>query len=247
MSIEELKKMKLDTLLKVDASKLTTEEVAYVEKRLVQSANRRIKRLRESGKIGLSNISKREKRGFSTYKTPKGYKPKSSTKGVYVKTAKKKGRRNTLNVRNKRISNVSKMQEFLSKKTSTVKGIETQLERYKNVIKNTTGFEGNITDRQAKRISKLMERAREMGISNDANKKNSGSPRLLSMIVDIVKAKKYIRNDEAEQIIAKAIEEGYQEAQKTISKLRQEDAEGLDIDEEDEEDTEDYEAFFDLF
>lgn len=247
MSIEELKKMKLDTLLKVDASKLTTEEVAYVEKRLVQSANRRIKRLRESKKLGLTKLTKKEKRGFSTYKTPKGYKPKSSAKGVYEITKKTKGKRRSINVRNKRVSNVSDLQEFLSKKTSTVKGIETQLERYKNVIKNSIGYEGNITDRQAKRISKLMERAKEMGINNDANKKFSGSPRLLSMIVDIVKAKKYIKNDEAELIISRAIEEGYQEAQKTLSRLRQEDAEGLDIDEEDEEDTEDYEDFFDLF
>lgn len=245
MSVEELKKLSLDDLLNVDASKLTTEEVAYLEKRLTQTANRRIKKLRQAKKVGLTKLSAKEKRGFKTYSAPKGYKPKTSTKGVYVSVT-PKGRKKTINVRNKKAKNVKDIQDFLKKKTSTVKGVDTQLERYKNVIKNTTGYEGNITDRQAKRISKLMEKAKEMGLNTgDGNKKLSGSPRVLSLIVDIVKQRKYVKNDDAEQIIQKAIEEGYEEAQNTLHKLKKEDAEGLDVDDYESED--DYDDFFDRF
>lgn len=229
MSVEELKKLSLDDLLNVDASKLTTEEVAYIEKRLTQTANRRIKKLRQAKKVGLTKLSAKEKRGFKVYTAPKGYKPKTSTKGIYTATT-PKGRKKTINVRNKKAKNVGEIQDFLKKKTSTVKGVDTQLERYKNVIKNTTGYEGNITDRQAKRISKLMEKAKEMGINTgEGNKKLSGSPRVLSLIVDIVKQRKYVKNDDAEEIIKKAIEEGYEEAQKQIEEMKKEDSKGLDV------------------
>lgn len=248
MTIEELKKMTLKDIVNIDASKLTTEEVAYIEKRLVQASNRRVKRLKESGKIGLTKLSKKEKRGFTPYKVPKGYTAKTGTKGVYMPKEKKKGKKKSINVRNKRVKNISEMQEFLKKKTSTVTGVDTQMNRYKDVIRKTTGYEGNITDRQAKRVSKLMEKAKEMGITNDANKKLSGSPRLLSLILDIVKQRKYVRNDEAELIIQKAIEEGYESAQETLSKLRNEDKIGLDIDDNEEESDEiDYEDYFNIF
>lgn len=249
MSVNELKAMSLEDLLRIDASKLTTEEVAYLEKRLVQTANRRITRLKKAGKLGVSKISRQEKKGFKTYKAPKGYKPKVTKSGEVSKSVyTKEGGKKNINVRNKRIEKVSKVQEFLRKKTSTVKGTNKQLERYKGVIKNTTGYEGNISDRQAKRISKLMERAKEMGIGNDANKKFSGSPRLLSLVVDIVKSKKYIKNDEAELIIQNAINNGYEEAQRTLIKLRGEDIEGLDVEEDtDDEEVEDYDDYFNLF
>ena len=229
MSVEELKKLSLDDLLNVDASKLTTEEVAYLEKRLSQTANRRIKKLRQAKKVGLTKLSAKEKRGFKTYTPPKGYKAKTSTKGVYVSVS-PKGRKKTINVRNKKAKNVKDIQDFLKKKTSTVKGVDTQLERYKNVIKNTTGYEGNITDRQAKRISKLMEKAKEMGINTgEGNKKLSGSPRVLSLIVDIVKQHKYVKNEDAENIIEEAITEGYEEAQKMLDEMKKEDSKGLDV------------------
>ena len=245
MSVEELKKLSLDDLLNVDASKLTTEEVAYLEKRLSQTANRRIKKLRQAKKVGLTKLSAKEKRGFKAYTPPKGYKPKSNLKGIYEMTT-PKGKKKTINVRNKKAENVKDIQDFLKKKTSTVKGVDTQLERYKNVIKNTTGYEGNITDRQAKRISKLMEKAKEMGLNTgDGNKKLSGSPRVLSLIVDIVKQRKYVKNEDAENIIKEAITEGYEEAQEMINKLKKEDEKGLTVDgnEESEDDNDDFDRY----
>ena len=247
MSIAELKQMSLEQLIKVDSSKLTTEELAYLEKRLVQASNRRIKRLKETKKISLTKLSKKEKKGFTTYKPPKEYKPKTEVKGVYELKKAKRGKRKTINVRNKRIRNVKAMQDLLAKKTSTVKGVDTQLERYKNVIKSTLGNDINITDRQAKRISKLMEKAKEMGINTDANKKLSGSPRLLSLVVDIVKSKKYVKNDDAELIIQNAITEGYETAQKKLREFRKEDMDGLDVDSEEESEELDYDDIFNIF
>ena len=246
MSIKELEMMSLEDLINIDASKLTTEEVEYVEKRLTAVANRRVRRLKKAKKITLAKLSRKERRGFKKYKIPKGYEPKTETKGVYEDPT-KKGKKKTINVRNKRVSNVRDIQTFLKKKTSTIKGTDTQLNRYKKVIKDTTGYEGNITDRQAKRISKLMEKAKEIGINNDANKKFSGSPRLLSLIVDVVKSREYITNDEAEKIISDAITEGYETAQKTLLKLQQEDVEGLDVEDSDDEEEVDYDDFFNLF
>ena len=51
------------------------------------------------------------------------------------------------------------------------------------------------------------------------------------MIVDIVKSRKYIRNDEAEEIINEAIENGYQKAQQLMDELlKASEDESTDID-----------------
>ena len=113
MSIEELKQMSLNDLVDIDASKLTAEEVAYIEKRLVKEANRRIRRLKQSKKLSASKISKSERKGFKSFKAPKGYTPKSTgSNKLIAKGTKKK----PIDVRNKRVSNVSKVQTFLKKK-----------------------------------------------------------------------------------------------------------------------------------
>ena len=62
------------------------------------------------------------------------------------------------------------------------------------------------------------------------NKKFSGSPYVLQMIVNIVKSREYIKNDEAEQIINDAIENGYESAQRMMNQLLNEDEDGIDID-----------------
>lgn len=228
----DLKSLKLDDLLSLDFGKLTSTELAYVEKRLSQTANRRIKRLKETKKIGQAKLTRSEKAGFKPYKAPKGYKPVSEGGNLL----KKAGKRKSINVRNKRLQQATKIKEFLEKKTSKVKEIDAQMERYKDVIKKTTGYEKNITDRQAKRISRLMEKAREMGIGGEGNKKFSGSPKVLQLIVDIVKSKDYIKNADAEIIIQDAINNGYESAQRLLNNLNEEDEDGDEFD---------YDDFFD--
>ena len=208
MDIKTLQNMTLDDLLDIDISRLNKEEVAIVEKKLIKVANRRIARLKKSGKINLTKLTRKEKRGFSRYS------PSPKVK----------------NVRNKMVKNAVKVQEFLNKKTTKIREVDKQLERYKKMIRNTLGnSKMNITNRQAKRVSRLMEKAKEMLVNNDANKKLSGSPRLLQQVVDIVKSRKYIKNDEAEQIIQTAINKGYEESQELLRTLNEESKGSLDI------------------
>lgn len=228
----DLKSLKLNDLLKLDFGKLTSSELAYVEKRLSRTANRRLQRLKEQKKIGQAKLTKGEKAGFKPYKAPKGYKPTTAGGNLL----KKEGKRKAINVRNKRLSSAVKMKEFIEKKTSKVKEVNAQMERYKKVIKDATGYDKKISDRQAKRISKLMAKAREMGIGGEGNKKFNGSPRALQLIIDIVKSKKYIRNDDAELIIQNAINNGYENAQRLLNELNDEDEDG---------DNFDYDDFFD--
>ena len=231
----DLKSLKLNDLLKLDFGKLTSSELAYVEKRLSRTANRRLQRLKEQKKIGQAKLTKGEKAGFKPYKAPKGY--KATTEGGNI--LKKAGKRKAINVRNKRLQSATKVKEFLEKKTSKVKEVNAQMERYKKVIKDATGYDKKISDRQAKRISRLMEKAREMGIGGEGNKKFSGSPRMLQLIVDIVKSKDYIKNDEAELIIQNAINNGYESAQRLLNNLNDEDEDGDDFDYDDFFDDED--------
>ena len=232
MSIEELKQMSLNDLVNIDASKLTAEEVAYVEKRLVKEANRRLRRLKTAKKLTSAKLTKKEKRGFSSFKTPKGYKPKTAGSNKLVsKTSKRK---KPIDVRNKRAKNVTEVQKFLKKKTTRVREINAQAERYKKVIRDTVGKDVNLTDRQVKRIGRLMEKAKELAGLDPTTKKMSGSPRMLSLIVDIVKSKKYIKNADVEEILVNAIKNGYESAQQIINDLNDEDAEGLDMFDDDD-------------
>ena len=228
----DLKSLKLNDLLKLDFGKLTSSELAYVEKRLSRTANRRLQRLKKEKKITQAKLSRGERSGFKPYKAPKGYKPTKEGGNILKKNNKGK----SINLRNKRLSSAVKMKDFLEKKTSKVKEVNAQMERYKKVIKDATGYDKNITDKQAKRISKLMAKAREMGIGGEGNKKFNGSPRALQLIIDIVKSKKYIRNDDAELIIQNAINNGYETAQRLLNSLNEEDEDGSEFD---------YDDFFD--
>ncbi len=78
-----------------------------------------------------------------------------------------------------------------------------------------------------------MKKAEELyGLGNE-NKKFSGSPIVLQTIVDIVKSRKYIRNEDAEEIIQEAIDRGYKSAQNLMKEF-------LDIDEDTESDDIDF-------
>ena len=234
MSIEELKQMSLKDLLDIDASRLTSEEVAYVEKRLVKEANRRLRRLKQAKKLTSAKLTKKERKGFTSFKTPKGYKPKTAGSNKLVsKTSRKK---KPIDVRNKRAKNVTEVQSFLKKKTSKIKGINKQDENYRKVISKTMGREINLTDRQLRRVSRLMEKAKELlGITDEQHKKLSGSPvqNVLATVIDIVKSRKYIKVDDALDLIDVTIHEGYEKTQRIINDLNEEDADGLDIDYDD--------------
>lgn len=228
----DLKSLKLDDLLSLDYGKLTSTELKEVERKLVKTANRRLKKLKEAKKLSFSRLTQKEKLGFKSYKPPKGYKPVSESGNLL----KKEGKRKKLNLRNKRLHNVSELKDFIEKKGSQLREVNKQLKAYKQMIQDTLktsfGSKVKITDRQAKRISRLMEKAREMGIGGEGNKKFSGSPRVLQLIVDIVKSKK-ISNDDAEIIIQNAITEGYESAQELLNNLNKEDEKGNNFDYDD--------------
>lgn len=219
MDIKTLKGMKLDDLLDVDFGQLKEDEVAYVERRLINTVNKRIKKLKEKGLISYSRLSASEKKGMSTYKPPKNR--VRVTRG---------GKTVRVNVRNKRLKSVNKAREILLKKTSKSVGITTQEARYRQVISDTLGKDIKLDKRRLRRVNKLMKKAEEMyGLGKD-NKLFSGSPKVLQTIVDIVKSRDYVTNDKAEEIIQRAIEEGYESAQRLMNQLMNEDEDGTDID-----------------
>lgn len=227
MDLKMLKGMTLEDLLNVDYTGLTEPEVAYVEKRLVKAVNKRVKRLKESGLIAHTRLSAKEKKGMSAYKAPKG--------GVRVTRG---GKAVRINIRNKRIRSANKAREILSKKTSRVSGITKQEERYRQVISDTLGKDVKLDRRRLKRIGKLMAKAEELYGMGNTNKKFTGSPFIVQTVVDIVKSRKYIKNDEAEEIIQEAVEHGYKSAQNLMKEFLDidEDNESTDIDFLDEDD-----------
>ena len=220
MDLKVLKGMRLEDLLNMDYGSLKEEEVAYVEKRLVKATNQRIKRLKDKGLISQSHLTAKEKKGLSVYKAPKG--------GVRVTRG---GKTVRVNIRNKRLKSLNKARDVLLKKTSKASEITSQEERYRKVISDQLGKDIKIDRRRLKRIGKLMAKAEEIYGMGDTNKKFSGSPIILQTIVDIVKSRKYIKNDEAEEIIMVAIEDGYKSAQSLMREfLDIEEEEGADID-----------------
>ena len=220
MDLKVLKGMRLEDLLNMDYGSLKEEEVAYVEKRLVKATNQRIKRLKDKGLISQSHLTAKEKKGLSVYKAPKG--------GVRVTRG---GKTVRVNIRNKRLKSLNKARDVLLKKTSKASEITSQEERYRKVISDQLGKDIKIDRRRLKRIGKLMAKAEEIYGMGETNKKMTGSPIILQTIVDIVKSRKYIKNDEAEEIIMVAIEDGYKSAQSLMREfLDIEEEEGADID-----------------
>lgn len=221
MDLKMLKGMSLDDLLNVDYTGLTEEEVTYVEKRLVKAVNKRINRLKSSGLIAHSRLSAKEKKGLSTYKAPEG-RVRTTRGGKVVR----------INVRNKRIKNVNKARDILTKKTSRVSGITEQEARYKKVISDTLGKDIKLDRRRLKRVGRLMKKAEELYGMGTTNKKFSGSPFIVQTVVDIVKSREYITNDKAEAIIMEAVEHGYKSAQELMQTFldTDEDTESTDID-----------------
>lgn len=214
-----LKGMSLDDLLNVDFTQLKEDEVAYVEKRLIKSANRRINSLRKSGLISQSHLTAKEKKGITGYKVPKS-RTRVTRGGKTVK----------INVRNKLVKSANRARDVLLKKTSKASNITDQESRYRKVISDTLGRDIKLDRRRLKRVGKLMKKAEELYGMGTTNKKFSGSPYVLQMIVNIVKSREYIKNDEAEQIINDAIENGYESAQRMMNQLLNEDENGIDID-----------------
>ena len=218
MNLKMLKGMKLDDLLDVDFTQLKEDEVAYVEKRLVKTANRRIAKLKQTGLISQSHLTAKEKKGLSTYKAPK------------TRTRVTRGGKSVrINVRNKLVKSANKARDVLLKKTSKASEITDQESRYRKVISDTLGKDVKLDRRRLKRVGRLMKKAEELYGMGTTNKKFSGSPYILQTIVDIVKSRDYIKNDDAERIINEAIENGYESAQEMMNQLLNEDEDGLDI------------------
>lgn len=217
MDLKMLKGMKLDDLLNVDYTKLTETEVAYVEKRLIKAVNKRLNVLKQSGQLSRSKLTKSERKGVTPVDTSKRTRVTRGGKTVSV------------NVRNKLIKASNKARSILLKKTSKEAGISAQDQRYRDVISKTLGKEVKLDKRRLKRVNNLMKKAEELAYLGDTNKKFSGSPFILQTIVDIVKSRDYIKNDEAERIIEEAIKNGYESALKMMKQLLDEDKDGIDI------------------
>ena len=222
MDLKTLKGLKLEDLLDVDYSQLKEDEVAYVERRLIKTVNKRITRLKETGLISQSHLTAKEKKGLSAYKPPKG--GMKMTKG---------GKTVKINIRNKRIKSANKARDILMKKTSKAEAITDQEARYRKTISDTLGRNIKLDRRRLKRVGRLMKKAEELYGMGTTNKKFSGSPYILQMIVDIVKSREYVKNDEAEEIINEAIERGYEAGQKLLNALTDEDEDGLEFTDDD--------------
>ena len=218
MDLKFLKGLSLDDLLNVDFTQLKEDEIAYVEQRLIKTANRRINQLRKSGLISQSHLTAKEKKGLNRYVAPKSR--TRVTRG---------GKTVRINVRNKLVKSANKARDVLLKRTSKSTAITEQEERYKKVISDTLGKDIKLDRRRLKRVGKLMKKAEELYGMGTTNKKFSGSPFVLEMIVNIVKSRKYLKNDEAEQIILDAIENGYESAQELMEQFLNEDQEGTTI------------------
>lgn len=219
MDLNFLKGMTLDDLLKVDLTQLKEDEVAYVEKRLVKAVNRRLNVLRKEGLISEAKLTAKEKKGISTYSPPKS-RTRVTRGGKVV----------SINVRNKRIKSANKARDILLKETSRASGITKREEIYRKVISDRLGKEIKLDRRRLKRVGKLMKKAEELIGMGGINAQFSGSPIVLQAIIDIVKSRKYLKNDEAELIIKKAIENGYKSAQTMMNQLLNEDEDGTTID-----------------
>ena len=218
MNLKMLKGMKLDDLLNVDFTQLKEDEVAYVEKRLMKTANRRIAKLKQSGLISQSHLTAQERKGLKGYKIPKS-RTRVTRGGKTVK----------INVRNKLVKSANKARDVLLKKTSKVSEITEQEGRYRKVISDTLGKDIKLDRRRLKRVGRLMKKAEELYGLGTTNKKLSGSPYILQTIVDIVKSRDYIKNDDAERIIEDAIENGYESAQRLLKEIVEEDSDGTEI------------------
>ena len=217
-----LKGMKLDDLLNVDFTQLKENEVAYVEKRLIKTANRRIAKLKQSGLISQSHLTAKEKKGLSGYKAPKS-RTRVTRGGKTIK----------INVRNKLVKSANKARDVLLKRTSKVSAVKEQESVYlKNINKTlseTFGRTVKLDRRRLKRVGRLMKKYEELYGLGTTNKKLSGSPYVLQTIVDIVKSRDYIKNDDAERIIEDAIENGYESAQRLLNEIVEDDGEGTEI------------------
>ena len=212
MDLKMLNGLSLEDLLNVDFTQLKEDEIAYVERRLVKTANHRISKLKQTGLISQSHLSAKEKKGLSTYKAPKGG-TKVTRGGKVVK----------INIRNKRVKSANKARNLLLKKASTIKGVKDRdtiyLENINKTLSETFGKTVKLDKRRLKRVGRLMSKAEELINLGATNKKFSGSPFVLQTIVDIVKSRKYIKNEDAEEIINEAIENGYQKAQDLMNAL----------------------------
>ena len=215
-----LKGMTLEDLLNVDYTKLKEDEIQYVEKRLIRTVNRRINKLKNEGLLTSSRLSNKERKGLTAYKPPKD-RVRVSRGGKVIK----------VNVRNKLVKSANKARDILLKKTSTSAGVTDSEERYRKMIGEQIGNSNiRLDKRRLKRINKLMKKAEELYGLGDINKALTGSPKILETIVDIVKSRKYIRNDQAEEIITTALTKGYRAGQDMMNQLLDEDKNGTDID-----------------
>ncbi|MBO7716232.1 MAG: hypothetical protein J6S85_21890 [Methanobrevibacter sp.] len=159
---------------------------------------------------------------MTAYKPPKGR--VRTTRG---------GKTVRINVRNKRIKSANKARDILLKKASTVSGVRERdkiyLENINKTLSDSFGRTVKLDKRRLKRVGRLMKKAEELYGLGITNKKFSGSPYILQMIVDIVKSREYVRNEEAEEIINEAIEQGYEAGQRLLNALTEEDEDGLDF------------------
>ena len=226
--LAKLKKMKLPELLNVDLTRLNTPETEYVEKRLLRVAKTRVKALKADKTARLSPALSRH-----------------DTKLQSTRSVLKKRKSPVKNVRAKMVHNIVGLVSLLKDKDSTVKGATDTVNGLKRLVNKVAGTEKGMNDRQLKRFFRLWDKARELyGGENvpDINKKG-GSP-VWKRLIELVTSNKYIKNDEILDEINKTITADYERKQALLAELEDEEAEMLDLYEDEvEDDEEDYDVF----
>ena len=216
-----LKRMSNKQLLELDLKQLNTEQIRYVESRLVNEYNKRVRTLKRHRLGKQSNLTKKElrRKAKTVTRIPKGKKE-----------------------RNVRMANIESIRATLSKKTSTVAGVRGQQASFIKKFKEVAGITGRINSTVRKRIIDLISKARELygGEYIPELGKKGGSPTW--KIIYEVATNNNLSDEERLRIISETIENGYRAGQDLLEELEQE---------EDEEDTEelefdedDFESYF---
>lgn len=129
----------------MDYSKMTVQELAETRRKMAESVNRQIRRLRASGYDNTGALKKiaepylRKRRGFSTGKSP-----------LKVNTAGKTKARIEYDIKRKEIAEIRAMERFRQAQTYSIKGIREQRRKARESFKAQLGVE--ITDKEVEEI-----------------------------------------------------------------------------------------------
>lgn len=208
MAHKDVKTMSLEELLELDTSTLTSSESEIVERRLINYANKRIKRVK-ADKIGrYAGIRKKE---FKAYKPRKNASAKNRKANV---------------VRSRRISKIEDIRNFLRDKTTVVEA-RRHVRDIIRLVKEQTGLK--LKPRQLKKFFKIWKYAKEL-MGGDEEAIKGRYSKVWQVIAQAVKENK--TTEEALELAEKMIKKEYEYRKEFAENL---DAEDDELDNEDQE------------